>query len=229
MVDTVLIALSVIEREGVAYTVHQGSLLGATRLEGLLPWDIDGDIALIGENADTAAARLQEPLAQHGLAFIFDRKNYYYTIRPLAFRIPMVEVILMTETTDPLTGEIWHDRHSPARMFGLGELLPLTRYGFHGSQVMGPANAEPVLKRLYGAGAARETLQRFNRPALPEETAAFWSRARPMAGEPDYSAIAARATLAMRSWRRIGAAAPWYYANGLYNKIVERSRELAGG
>src|SRR5574338_114422 len=84
LLDTLLTAVSVLERAKVAYTAHQGTLLGAAHLGGLLPWDIDADVAICGENAESVAAKLTRPLAEHGLALIFSPEHYYYTIRPLA-------------------------------------------------------------------------------------------------------------------------------------------------
>lgn len=241
MVETLLTAVSVLEGQQVAYTVHQGSLLGAARLGGLLPWDIDGDIAIVGESAESAAAKLEQPLAAHGLAFVFSPEAYYYTIRPLlhvrapglaprpVLGFPLVEVILITSTEDAETGLVWHDRHSPHRTFAPGELLPLARYPWHGSHVLGPANAERVLERLYGADGGAAALERFAPPAIDAETAAFWQRARPPCGEVRYADIAARAAARRDDWRRLLSCAPWYLANGVYNAMTESARRLAGG
>jgi hypothetical protein len=241
MIDTLLTAVSVIEQAGVEYTAHQGTLLGAARLGGLLPWDIDVDIAIRGENADSAARKLAAPLAKHGLAFLFSPEHYYYTIRPLAevaipgigrrmiALVPFVEVILLTATDDPATGETWHDRHSPHRMFGPGELLPLVRYPFHGSYVMGPANADPVLARLYGDVGGGGALAHFRPAVLDDATAKFWRDARPLSGDPDVSAIFERARRSRSQWAAHARAAPWYVANGCYNSITETARRFAGG
>jgi hypothetical protein len=57
LADTLLTALSVIEAQGFAYTAHQGTLLGAARLQGLLSWDVDADIGLLEGNAETVQDR----------------------------------------------------------------------------------------------------------------------------------------------------------------------------
>ena len=232
--DTLLTALSVIEAQGFAYTAHQGTLLGAARLEGLLSWDVDADIGLLEADAEKARAGLEQALLECGLAFVFSKAAYYYTIRPfvtiLGRRVllfPMIEVILMSTTVDPRTGEVSHDRHSPRRMFEAGELHPLRPYAWHTSFISGPSDPEPVLQRLYGQSGQPLAFQGHQAPRLGEEVARFWQQARPLNGQVDLEAIRARASNHRRG--RLLRCAPWYVANGLYAEILERVRRMAGG
>lgn len=227
MIDTLLTTLSVLERANIAYTVHQGSLLGAAHLEGLLPWDIDGDLAILDEDADSVRNKVSAPLAAHGLALEFCAEHYYYTVRARPL-FPIVEIILATTTTDD-TGERWIDRHSPHRMFRSSELYPLRRYPFHGSYVMGPRDPLPVLERLYGDAGSASALSRFEAATLDGETQAFWRCARPLTGALDHDAIAARARRKVAPLVARARAAPWYAANGLYNQFTESARRFAGG
>jgi hypothetical protein len=139
LADTLLTALSVIEAQGFAYTAHQGTLLGAARLQGLLSWDVDADIGLLEGNAEKVQAGLERALDECGLALVFSSRAYYYTICPFirifgrrVLMFPMIEVILISTTIDPHTGDISHDRHSPCRMFGANfspaPFIPGTRH-----------------------------------------------------------------------------------------------------
>ena len=234
LADTLLTALSVIEAQGFAYTAHQGTLLGAARLQGLLSWDVDADIGLLEGNAERVQAGLERALDECGLALVFSPKAYYYTIRPFirifgkrVLMFPMIEVILISTTVDPHTGGIAHDRHSPRRMFGPGELLPLRPYPWHTSFISGPADPEPVLRRLYGESGQPPALQGHQPADLSEEVAGFWQKARPLNAPVDLKAIRDRAGKAR--WKRLLRCAPWYAVNGVYTEVLERVRRKAGG
>lgn len=234
LADTLLTALSIIEAQGFAYTAHQGTLLGAARLGGLLSWDVDADIGLLEGNAEQVQASLERALDECGLALVFSPKAYYYTIRPFirvfgrrVLMFPMIEVILLSTTVDPHTGGIAHDRHSPRRMFGPGELLPLRPYPWHTSFISGPADPEPVLRRLYGGGGQPAAFAGHRPAHLSEEAASFWRQARRLDQPVDLTAIRARA--GRGRWGRLLRSAPWYAANGVYTEVLERVRRKAGG
>jgi LicD family len=236
MVDLILTTASVLEQHGVAYTAHQGSLLGAARLSGLLPWDIDADLAVMGENAETLAQKVQRPLHEHGIAMVFSKAHYYYTFRPMlclgaakhVLAVPLVEVILATATRDETSGDVWHDRHSPHRAFAPGELFPLQCYPWHGSYLMGPQDAEHVLGRLYGHAGGPRAFEGFHRAEVSEETELFWRQARPMNGVRDSAAILQRAQVRRHDWARVSRSIPWYLANGVYNAFTETVRRSLG-
>lgn len=234
LADTLLTALSVIEHQGFAYTAHQGTLLGAVRLGGLLSWDVDADIGLLEANAERVRSGLEAALLDYRLALVFSPQAYYYTIRPfvrvLGRRVllfPVIEMILMSATIDPRTGRVWYDRHSPRRMFEANELLPLRRYPWHTSFLSGPAEPGPVIGRLYGENGEPSAFVGHSPPLLSEEAGRFWRRARPLDGPVDLEAIRARA-MAGGTWARLLRCAPWYVANGAYSEILERVRRAAG-
>jgi len=234
LVDTLPTAVSVIERQGFAYTAHQGTLLGAARLGGLLSWDVDADIGLLEPNAEKVRIGLEGALLEYRLALIFSPNAYYYTIRPFAqafgkrvLLFPIIEVILVSSTVDPHTGEIGYDRHSPRRMFGARELLPLRRYAWHTSFISGPAQPEPVIGRLYGESGGPRAFLGHEPPRLSEEVGHFWQHARPLVGPVDLETVRARA-VAGGKWIRLLRCAPWYAANGAYSEALERVRRAAG-
>ncbi|MBS0547642.1 MAG: LicD family protein [Proteobacteria bacterium] len=235
LVDMLLLTVSIFEQYGVSYTVHHGALLGALRLQGLLPWDIDADLFLAGETEATFHDKVATALADHGLS-LERRGPGYFIIRPrlsiagLALPLfPMVEVDLLRETRTA-SGEAVYDQHAAHRRWDAGELLPLRRYPFYGSYLMGPHAAEPVMERLYQGAGSERSLKPFRRPGLPPSTDEFWRSKRPRDGRMDWPAVSRRGQEFRRSilWRCL-TCAPWYLANSLYCLMVQTFRRYAGG
>ena len=220
LVDVLLLAVSIFEQYGVSYTIHHGALLGALRLQGLLPWDIDADLFLTGETEATFHDKVATALADHGLS-LERRGPGYFIIRPrlsiagLALPLfPMVEVDLLRETRTAL-GEAVYDQHAAHRRWDAGELLPLRRYPFYGSYLMGPRAAEPVLERLYQGAGSEPAMRPFRRPGLPPRTENFWRReGRAKAGwtGPPYPAAGRRFDA-----RSYGVA--WSAAHGIWRTV----------
>lgn len=169
LVDTAFLVASIFEREGVSCTIHHGCLLGATRLRGLLPWDIDIDLFILADKGRTPDLdRLGQICAKHGLHIEMIEERQYFTIRP-ALRIagkvvqlfPMIEVDLLKPSLNAQC-EAVYDQSTAHRRWDAGELEPLKRYPFYGSWLLGPSDPEPVLFRLYQAASSEVALQRFH-------------------------------------------------------------------
>lgn len=236
LVETLLIVSSVFESVGITFTIHHGCLLGVTRLRGLLPWDIDADLFLVGETGGSFKAKVAEPLAELGFTLEERVAGRYFVVRPAVSvfgyvvpLFPIVEVDLLQESTDPL-GQIVYDQRAPHRRWDAGELLPIRRYAFYSTWLPGPRDPEPVLVRLYREAGSPEALGRFRAAHLPVAEEHFWRHARPYRGEPDRSRIWQRG----REFRRCIlvrclASAPWYVLNGLYSIVVQSIRRKAGG
>jgi len=236
LVDVTLLAVSILERQGVAYTIHHGCLLGATRLHGLLPWDIDTDLFLVGGTGEGFQTRVAVALADHGLALEERWPGRYYVVRPALFfagrvvpLFPLIEVDLLQESLNA-GGETVYDQHASHRRWDAGELLPLRRHAFYGSWLSGPHVAEPVIERLYGGAGSMEAIRPFAPASLPATVDAFWRRARPFDGEMDWPAISERGRRLRRTivWCCLRGA-PWYLLNGLYCIVVQTLRRRAGG
>jgi len=221
--------------EGVSYTIHHGCPPGSVRLQGLLPWDIDADLFVVGKGPGFRA-KVAAALDQSGLVVEERWADRYFVIRPalsLFGRVlplfPLVEVDLLQESRNDL-GQTLYDQHASHRRWDAGEPLPLRRYKFYESWLAGPYDPEPVLERLYQGAGSVSAISRFRRARLPSETEKFWKDARPFEGEPDWPAISHRAARLRRVilWRRL-LCAPWYLLNGLYCLLVQALRRRAGG
>ena len=236
LAEALLVVASIFEAAGVVYTVHHGCLLGTTRLRGLLPWDIDADLFLVGETGDSFKAKVGGPLSEFGFALEERAASRYFVVRPaISFfgyvvpLFPIVEVDLLQESTDPL-GRIVYDQHASHRRWDAGELLAIGRYAFYGTWLAGPRDPEPVLARLYREAGSPKALGRFRPACLPVNVDHFWQQVRPYRGEPDWPRIWQRAEqFRRRLLGRCLISAPWYILNGLYSILVQSIRRKAGG
>jgi hypothetical protein len=157
LVECAFVVASIFERAGVSYTIHHGSLLGATRLQGLLPWDIDFDLFVLTDKGRTFDFdRLSSVCSEHGLHIDEIDRGRYFIIRPaltiggrLVKLFPVIEVDILKPSQNE-RGEAIYDQSATHRKWDGGELEPLRRYPFHGSWLPGPNNPEPVLVRLSG-------------------------------------------------------------------------------
>ncbi len=112
---------SVLRENGINYSLAWGSQLGATRHEGLIPWDDDGDIAILEED-EQSFLNLKEEFRARGYEIVqyefgYKIQNRNYEIVPnlaakdgicrdyqgIPFRFPNIDIFLMKkrEGLDP--------------------------------------------------------------------------------------------------------------------------------
>lgn len=194
-VDSLLFVASALEHCGIRYIAHRGTLLGALRLRGLLPWDDDADLFVVGEDAQSLALKLGAALREHGFAFRFLERPYYFWAHPRTiWQRPfagLTELGLLTESRDA-AGHVVYDAHEPRRRITAEQLLPEIDLPFYGTYLRAPHDSEGSLARYYGELASPVALARFERPPIARECEAFWRRARPLGGELDWPAISQR-------------------------------------
>jgi hypothetical protein len=225
LVDSTLFLLSLFDHLGIEYVAHYGTLLGAARLGGLAPWDEDVDIYVFDLDFEPLRARIDGPLAAHGFEteYTSRRDALYVRQSPWVAGQGHIGVSLwpgvLDDRVDPREME-WdaYMRHS--------EMYPKRRYPFYGSYLDGPARPEPVLERLYGESASARVMSRFRAPRVSAAQIAFGSRARPIDGDADWSAISARFVARARSGPWHAVTFPWWWFNGAYNSGVRTLQKL---
>jgi hypothetical protein len=195
-VESLLFVASALDHCGVRYVAHRGTLLGALRLQGVLPWDDDADLFVIDENAESLDAKLGSTLREHGFVFTFLKTQYYFWAHPKTiWQRPfagLTEIGLMTESRDASSGTRVFDAHEPRRTITAQQLLPPITLPFYGTYLPAPRDSEGAMQRYYGDIASAGALASFERPRIEPECDAFWRHARPRGGELDWPAISAR-------------------------------------
>ena len=223
-VENLLFTISACEREGIRYVAHWGTLLGAHRLGGVCPWDEDADIFLVGTDRASVERKLGALLREHGFALTWEPNGGFFWVRQQPWWAGQGHIALELLPAGPATGD-------PSRLLDWDpwippeQLHPLRPYPFHGSWIFGPADADGVIARLYGASGSQSVMSRWRRPDLSPEVEAFWRGAR--SPELDWRRISARFLERRRAQPlRHVVTFPWWWFNGGYNIGIKQLRRL---
>jgi hypothetical protein len=222
-VENLLFLLSALEFHGIRYTAHYGTLLGACRLGGVLPWDEDADIYIIGEHIDDAERKLRATLEAHGFELIRDPRGFFWVRQHPWWagqgHIGLSLLSLAVPGQGTPLGGFEDQRMSP------GEALPLARLPFYSTWIWGPAEPERLIHRLYGETGSESTMTRFRAPRVAPETLGFWQRAREQSLDWDAVCARMRERRKHRPWSHV-ITFPWWWFNGAYNIGIQRLRAL---
>lgn len=171
----------IFEKHGLTYWAFAGTLLGAVRSQGLIPWDDDLDICIF-ESDEKKLLSLKNELEEQDLGlYYYEQKEFYKiflingtpiedTRNPGALRsycYPFVDIFVMG--LPPLKEELdiyshkscFFFRNFPEESFTSDQLSHFHRIPFGPISIVVPKDAEEWLNRNYGVKAYPEFWKKF--------------------------------------------------------------------
>jgi hypothetical protein len=154
-----------LEEADIPYFICDGTLLGALRHGGLIPWDTDCDIAVMEEDAPRLR-QLAWSFIVRGL-WVYEHAGCF-TIQYGVNGINSLHTDIYLASRGP-DGKLRYDDRTgidPA------DVYPRQSYRFHGRRLWGPNRGEKILRELYGEDCLRraEKKHRIGSPADGEST-----------------------------------------------------------
>jgi phosphorylcholine metabolism protein LicD len=165
--ETLLIMMEKIHRilveNNIKYWVDGGSLLGAIRHEGIIPWDDDIDIGVFDKDFDKIIPLFEKNMYDETLHIKLQRIDYNMIkvyVEDLWLKnketgqiigTPTIDIFKYTRANDKIKLASIQERQRFKNCYYLKtELFPLKKYKFNNIIVMGANNPLGYLYRYYG-------------------------------------------------------------------------------
>ncbi len=149
LVQILFFTCELLEKEGIPYFICYGTLLGAIRNNGLIPWDTDCDIA-VAEKDVPELRKLAWRIIAHGF-WIYEHDRTF-TIQYSAGGINSLHTDIYLYRTSS-QGKVHYDDnqgHDP------NDVYPFKKYLFYDRELWGPQNGKKILFEYYGENCLQE-------------------------------------------------------------------------
>ena len=154
----------ILTKNNIRYFVEGGSLLGAVRHKGMIPWDDDIDIGILDKDFEKVIPLFLKELYDDKIQIKVQRSTndmIKVFISDLWFKnketgqiigTPTIDIFKYAKSNDKVQLSSLKDRQRFKNCYYLkNELFPLKEYKFDNIVVMGANNPLPFLFRYYGA------------------------------------------------------------------------------
>ena len=154
---------NILTRNNIKYFIEGGSLLGAVRHKGLIPWDDDIDLGIFDKDFEKVIPLFEKNLYDAQMQIKLQRSNkdmIKVFVSDLWFKntetgqiigTPTIDIFKYTKANNKVQLASLKDRQRFKNCYYLkSEIFPLKRYDFDYISVMGANDPIPFLKRYYG-------------------------------------------------------------------------------
>jgi hypothetical protein len=142
---TIIDVTTVLTKHNIKYFISFGTLLGAIRHGGLIPWDTDTDIIIAESDKNRAIEVLKQELDGYWVLEDRDEKSVGSLIRVNVSKINTLHIDLFTyiENEDGIV-------FGYNRYFAKSDIFPLKQIDFYTTKLYAPNNLKKQLETFYG-------------------------------------------------------------------------------